>query len=767
MKNWKITGLIATIIIVLSLPTYLVLKYTNNKADNNPSVAQFVGRENCIDCHKKEYDLWRGSHHDKAMAVASDSTVLADFNNTEITFKKITSRFYKKENKFFVFTEGPQGKMAEFEITHTFGVTPLQQYLVPFPDGRYQCLPIAWDSEKNKWFHLVPTVYPDEEIDADNWLHWTNLGQNWNGMCAECHSTNLQKNYDFEKGTFNTTWTDIDVSCEACHGPGSLHLDWAKLPEMSRPMDNNTGLVVQTSNIEPKVQVEICAPCHSRRSSLGINQHNNKNLMDYAIPQLLSEPIYFSDGQILEEDYVYGSFIQSKMYMNNIRCGDCHDAHSGKLVKQGNALCLQCHKVEIYDSYNHHFHKKEGEKGKPLLLDTGTKKVKVGEGALCVNCHMPGRYYMGNDFRNDHSMRIPRPDLTTKIGTPNACNQCHTDKSSKWAEEWNTKWYGISRKPHFGEVFARAGNLEIEAVQDLIRIVKDELYPPIVRATALELLYPYPMEKTRTIFQFALNDVEPLLRHYAVRYLPTQNQQELIKELAPLLDDQSKAVRIWAAQRLSIIPEEQLNQRQRITYKKALREYIKSQEYAADFTSARHNLGLLYSNLGRTEEAARNYEASIKIDNLFYPAKVNLALVYNKLGQNKKAVNLYKEIISEQPDFYDAYYSLGLLLAEEKDYKQSVKYLQIAAKKIPQNARIHYNLGLLLQFLKRVDEAEISLLNALKQEPDNLDFMYALTDFYIKSGQIDKAKSRAQQMVNKYPDVPISNEVMNYLNSIK
>ena len=318
MKNWKLTGFIATIVIILSIPAYyLKVEYgqTPSHKTGLQSPASFVGSQKCRDCHKKEYDSWQNSHHDHAMEVANEDTVLGDFHNTVFEFHGIRSRFYRKNGRFFVHTRGPGGKMDDFEITHTFGWYPLQQYLVPFPGGRLQCLPIAWNVEEKKWYHL----YPKAPMDPKDWLYWTNAGQNWNGMCAECHSTNLKKNYDLKTDTYGTTWSDIDVGCESCHGPGSRHVEWSEMPDMARPKSENFKLTVKTSGISSRKLVELCAPCHSRRAALGDYTHAEPDLMDSLLPSLLIENLYFPDGQILEEVYVYGSFTQSKMFHRDVR----------------------------------------------------------------------------------------------------------------------------------------------------------------------------------------------------------------------------------------------------------------------------------------------------------------------------------------------------------------------------------------------------------------------------------------------------------------
>jgi Tfp pilus assembly protein PilF len=756
MKSWKITGLITTLVIILSIPAY-VLKETYFPRPPVPgNVATFAGSKKCMDCHRAEYDKWQNSHHDRAMEVASDETVLGDFNNAVVEFHGVASRFYRKDNKYFVHTQGPAGEMDEFEITHTFGWYPLQQYLIPFPGGRLQCLPIAWDVKKKKWYHL----YPDAPIDPKDWLYWTNAGQNWNGMCAECHSTNLKMNYDIESNSYKTTWSEIDVSCEACHGPSSLHVEWAELPDMARPQSANYELVVKTKGMDSRQQVELCAPCHSRRAILGDYTHAEPDLLDSMLPSLLDPELYFADGQILEEVYVYGSFTQSKMYSRNVRCSDCHDVHSIKKVKEGNALCLQCHRAGIYDTKAHHFHKKKGEKGEPIKSTDGKVLFNVGSGAECVQCHMPERAYMVIDYRADHSFRIPRPDLSMKLGTPNACNRCHFEKSNQWSDEYITKWYGPGRKAHYGTILAQGRESSADAHKDLLKLASDPLYPVIVRSTALSLLAHYPGEETNSAYKLALMDNEALIRRTAADGLRVSDLKHQTELLASMLYDPVKAVRIEAARRIAEIPDPPLDSRQKEVFQASLEEYQESMGYSADFAFGRYNLGNLYAALRQPEKAIKSYKAAIKIDNLFYPAKVNLAMLYNQRGKNDKAEILLREVVASHPEMYEVNYSLGLLLAEEEKYTEAANYLKQAAAGMPDRARIHYNLGLLLQHLKKDSDAESSLLKAQELEPDNFDYLYALADFYLKRRKLIKAKRFAKEMVARHPNQQIGHDIL-------
>ncbi|MGH7892210.1 MAG: multiheme c-type cytochrome, partial [Thermodesulfobacteriota bacterium] len=324
----------------VSLKSNKTVNPVNSIDDSQGSVPpRFVGGHVCAECHKAEYDLWIGSHHDLAMQEAAADTVLGDFDGAVFSYRDVESAFYKKGEKFMVRTDGPDGKLHDYEIKYTFGVYPLQQYLVEFPGGRLQALSIAWDSRSKseggqRWFHL----YPNDKIAHDDTLHWTGIDQNWNHMCAECHSTDLKKNYDLKAGTFNTTWSEINVSCEACHGPGSEHVEWAgqknpdEFPNMGLlvsfderkgvrwTIDEKSGDAVRSTPLKSHTEIEVCSRCHSRRSAISDNYVYGRSLLDTHIPALLDDGFYYPDGQIEAEDYEWGSFVQSKMYHEGVTC---------------------------------------------------------------------------------------------------------------------------------------------------------------------------------------------------------------------------------------------------------------------------------------------------------------------------------------------------------------------------------------------------------------------------------------------------------------
>jgi len=741
LRQWLTVGVWAMAAIVVAVPVYLVRRHAfGDYAGATTAPATYVGRNACAPCHERELEAWKGSDHDRAMDVASDSTVLGDFNDVSIEFRGVTSRFYRRDGKFYVHTEGPDGVMGDFEIAYTFGFDPLQQYLVPFPGGRLQALPIAWDVQNRRWFHL----YPDQRIAPDDWLYWTRNGQNWNGMCAECHSTNLVKNYDAAGQTFSTTWSEIDVSCEACHGPGSRHVAWAALPPMARPPVDNADLVVRTGDISSREQVELCAPCHSRRAEFGDYSHARTELMDQLLPSTLDSGLYYADGQILDEVYVYGSFLQSKMYRNDVRCSDCHDVHSLQRHKEGNALCLQCHRADTYDTSDHHFHKK--------LVDG-----KPSDGALCVKCHMAERPYMVIDWRADHSLRIPRPDLSLTIGVPNACTQggCHADSTDAWAAGYFRRWYGEARRFHYGTTLAAGRAGRPDAGPALVTLAGDVLYPGIVRATAISLLAGYPGDSTAALLRRALDDDDPLIRYTALTSVSAPTPQAYAALVAPLLFDPVRLVRLEAAARLAGSGPGMLKPYQQQALASNLADYEAAMTASLDFAHAGYNLGNLYTRLGDAPRAEQYYRTALRVDDLFYPAKMNLAVLLNSQGRNTEAEQLLRQAVDAVPQAPDAPYMLGLLLAEMNRVGDAIPFFERAAARDPTRARTYYNLGLALQQVGRIPDAGVALRRAFELEPRNTDYVVALGDYYMRHDQPRRALELADRVLAATPNDPL------------
>lgn len=695
--------------------------YQEVKVVQTAAASTFVGSETCKSCHQQEFTNWEGSHHDNAMKEANAVTVLGDFNDVEVTFKNISSRFFKKGDDFYVNTEDINGDYKDFKIEYTFGITPLQQYLIRFDNGEYQCLTTAWDSVKNEWFSLLR---PNLDIVHGDRLHWTGSAMSWNTMCADCHSTDLKKNYDIATDTYKTTFSEINVSCEACHGPSSSHVNYYQNPDK----EAHPPTMYMHTDMTSEELVDKCARCHSRRSQITEYFDYEGEFFDHYSPSNLIEGLYYSDGQINDEVYVYGSFVQSKMYHNGISCKDCHDVHSLKLKKQGNDLCLSCH-TPNYNEQSHHFH--------PLN----------SEGAQCINCHMTGKTYMGNDFRRDHSFRVPRPDQSVQYGTPNACTGCHTDKSDEWARDAVITQFGEERADHFSDHLLKGYYQDPSAFEVLMA---NKSYPAIARATAVNYFGgQYIDNRQLSLLTSYLKDSSALVRNEVIATLERIQYQDASKLIQPLLNDSIRMVRISAASYMNFIQEDVTAME---GYKAANKEYLTTLEMNADFASGQHQLGLYYQAKGDDVNAVKAYERAIEIDNYYNRSRMNLALLYYNQGKTKESEQLYLKVIDQEPDFGYSYYMLGLLYNETGENEKALNYLGQATLKNPPNQNAFYNYALKLQEIKEYNASINTLNEGLQLFPYSERMLYAKFIAEMNTNQTAKAKESLTMLMQIAPN---------------
>jgi predicted CXXCH cytochrome family protein len=561
-------------------------------------------------------------------------------------------------------------------------------------------------------------------------------------MCASCHSTDVRKGYDPGGDRFTTTWSEVNVSCQSCHGPGAAHVEWAR----TRPTGDH-GLRVDFRKGGSEREIETCAPCHARRSELTTSHVPGDPLHDDFLPALLTEGLYYADGQQLGEVYEYGSFRQSKMYQAGVRCTDCHDPHSATLRADGNALCVRCHQsaadnarfptlpAKDYDSPAHHFH----EPG--------------SAGARCVSCHMPARNYMVVHSRRDHAIRIPRPDLTVAIGTPNACTGCHADRDAGWASDTVTRWYGPGRSqaPHYGQVIAagRAGRPDAEV--SLTTLAGDTSQPAIVRATALDLLGRYGAESVPASVA-ATHDPDPAVRTAAVGSLERVPAESRAPLVTPLLGDPVRTVRIEAAHVLSSVPAERLDAGERRAYEAALAEYVAAQDASLDMPGSHLNLAVVLENERKVPAAETEYRAALRLDPDFTPARLNLSRLLNGVGRNADAERVLRDGLVRVPSQGELQYSLGLLLAEEQRLPEAAEALGRAADLLPERARVRYNHALALQQLGRDAEAESAFIRARALDPNDPMIAYALAVLYARTNAWPRAVAVADELAAIAPD---------------
>jgi predicted CXXCH cytochrome family protein len=750
----------------------LLVQFRAGQADRTPSLgissaeATFVGSETCTGCHQAEAKLWRGSQHQLAMAHATDKSVLGDFSEATFDYFGVKSRFFRKDGKYLVETDGPDGKLATFEIKYTFGVDPLQQYLVEFPDGRLQALSIAWDSRPKDeggrhWFHL----YPNEEIRPDDVLHWTKLNQNWNFMCSECHSTGVLKNYDAANDRFATTFAEISVGCEACHGKGSRHVGWAKNknnwwplghiddPTMglkerfSERRDANWSFNAETGNVKRssapralRAETETCGLCHARRSEFSEVWTPGQSLSDTHVVSPIARGLYSADGQMLDaqESYNYGSFKQSRMFAAGVSCSDCHDPHSSKLRLAGDSTCLQCHSQDKYAAITHHRH----EVVTPPLP--------------CASCHMPTRTYMIIDKRHDHSFRIPRPDISVKLGTPNACNDCHKDKTAEWSAAAIELWHGPNRKgfQNYAEAFHSAWNEEADAAKLLAIVAADHNAPAVARAGALNELGSRVTPATLGLARASLADPDPMARIGALDMLRDLPLDQRWPIASPLLSDPIRGVRIRAVSLLGDAPSARLSENDRRLFEQATEEFVAAQTFNADRPEARSTLGAFYARRGRNGEAEAEYKAALRLSPEFTGASINLADLYRQTGREDDGEKVLRNAINVVPADGGLHHALGLSLVRLKRLDDALAELRRAAELDHNNARYAYIYGVALHSTGRQQEAITYLKDSLTRHPENHDIIIAIVSFSREAGDAATALQYAEQAYKVAPDDP-------------
>jgi predicted CXXCH cytochrome family protein len=728
-----------------------------------PAAPAFVGSEVCAGCHEAEAKLWRTSQHALAMDHATDKSVLGDFSGTTFDYYGVRSRFFRKDGKFLVETDGPDGKLDVFEVKYTFGVDPLQQYLVELPGGRLQALSLAWDARPKAkggqhWFHL----YPNEEIRHDDVLHWTKLNQNWNFMCAECHSTGVHKNYEAAHDRFATTWAEISVGCEGCHGQGSRHVGWAQDQKSWWPFgkanDRDMGLVVRFAerdgvtwhrdpltdqperSVAPAVlrkEVETCGLCHARRGAFSEDWVPGHWLSDTHAVSLLSPGLYQADGQMRDEVYNYGPFKQSRMFAAGVTCSDCHEPHSAKLRVSGDGLCLQCHS-EKYAAATHHHH----EAVNPVVS--------------CASCHMPSRAYMVVDPRHDHSFRIPRPDLSAKLHISNACNDCHANRSPEWAASAIERWHGPKREgfQHYAEAFDAAWTDKADAAAQLAKVAEDGNTPSFVHASALtELasrLSPANIDLART----GLSDTDPMVRIAALDMLENVPAARIWQLVSPLLSDPVRGVRIQAAFLLAGAPPTAIPAADRERFEQASAEFVAAQHLNADRPEARSMLGSFDAKRGLFTDAESEYKAALALNPQYTPAATNLADLYRKLNRDNDGERVLRAAIAASAGDASLHHALGLALVRQKRYDEALAELGKAAESDPSQPRFAYVYGVALHSAGHPVEALTVLKNILVRRPNDQDTLMAIVSFSREAGDFETALAYAEQLARIAPADP-------------
>ena len=723
------------------------------RADFAP--ADHVGSAACAGCHAVEAKAWSGSHHALAMAEATPATVRGDFSGVTAGNAGSQARFFTQDGQPMVETEGRDGKPARFAVTHTFGWEPLQQYLVAFPDGRRQALPWAWDRRPaaqggQRWFH----VYGDEPILPGDSRHWTRSQQTWNYMCAECHSTALDKGYDAAANTYRTTWSEVSVGCESCHGAGRGHVEWAnagaakgvalkgftsaagRRGQADWSPDPRTGSPAAGVARPAGDEVETCARCHARRGQIAADWRPGRPLGDTHLPTFLTPDLFEDDGQMKDEVFNDHAFRQSAMYAKGVSCGDCHDPHSAKLKADGAAICATCHMPERFAVAAHTGH-------------------AAGPGAPdCIACHMPAKTYMVVDRRHDHSFRVPRPDLTATLGTPNTCTACHADKPASWAADAVTRWHGPVRKERqaYGAAFHAARTGEISSRERLIRVATDRAMPAPARATAVDALAAWPSADQEAAVAAALADPDALVRVAALRGQSSQPAEVRWRRGAAGLSDPVRIVRQAAATLLADQANAARPAAELAALTAATAELEATYRLEADRPEGRAALGVLRQRQGRAAEAEAAFLSALQLEPGAATVSVTLADLYRTQGREPAAEQVLRAALAIAPDSAIVRHALGLSLIRSRRYPEALDNLARAAALDPGSSRFGYVYAVALQSTGRAPEAGRVLRAALARHPADADILGMLLQQALQANDAAAAAPLARTLSQLRPD---------------
>lgn len=743
---------LAGVLLLVGLALWLYLKggsgdlpgKAQTQADSQP--ASMVDESQCAGCHTRQVADWQGSHHQMAMQDATDASVQGNFNDASLPGAGGTSRFFRKDDGFWVNTPGADGKPADFRVTYTFGVSPLQQYLVEAPGGRLQALDLAWDVDKRSWFQLTP----GQSIEARSPQHWSRPQQNANLMCVECHSTGFQRNYDPATDSYASRWNNLGVGCQACHGAASRHLAWA-----AKTLDApHAGFSLDLAKADRIRSVETCARCHSRRVPLDDGYHDGQRLMDDYLPSALTRELYELDGKIKDEVYEYGAFTQSRMFAKGLRCSTCHNAHSTALKLPGNGLCLQCHnpsgkagiegiddkglKAKNYDSPEHHHH----AQGQP--------------GSQCVDCHMPARPFMGIDARHDHGFTLPAPARALRLGTSDACLGCHRDQPGDSVAEQFRHWYGEGKvdAPRYDESLWLIRNGRPGASRALYQQLASRDLPAIRRATLLAELPTYPSERALNAAARDLNHPAPQVREAAARavgaLVPPEQRRNL---LAPLLNDPVRAVRIAAAHELLGMRATGLGNYEK-SWSKAIAEYEAALLSRQDRAEANLNLALLYQANGRADAVETRLRTALQRDPDYMPALVALVQWLDGNFRWEEGRALLEQALGAHPQSALLQHANGVLLVRKGDLPAALKSFAEAVRLDPQSIPYDYAYAVALHDSGQLEAACHRLEELLERDAANREARLALINYWREAGQIQRVQALLAELEQQNPDDP-------------
>ncbi|HXG48309.1 MAG TPA: tetratricopeptide repeat protein [Methylomirabilota bacterium] len=688
----------------------------------------YAGSAQCRDCHPAAYAAWTDSHHglaERPFSMEREGEAFDPPRSFRHGHQTTDLRLWDGQPE--VTTLGVGGVRASHRVAHVIGHDPLRQFLVPAEGGRLQVLEAAFDPRRREWFN----VYGDEDRQPGEWGHWTGRGMNWNQMCASCHNTRLRKNYDAATDSYRTAMAELSVGCEACHGPMKAHVDWQR----AHP-DHKRGEPTLRRLTRDQV-FDTCGSCHARRAELTGDFRPGEAFTDhYQLVTVDESATYYADGQVREENYEFAAFLGSRMHAAGVRCVDCHQPHSAKLILSGNALCLRCHSG--------------GYPNSPVIdLATHTHHQPGSAGSECVNCHMPLTTYMQRHPRRDHGFTIPDPWLTMQHGVPNACNRCHTDREAAWALAAVEAWFGPrtnrpARLRAHWIAEARAGHDAARAALMGLLAGPDT---PYWKASVTRLLGRWidaPAVADAILGQVRHSHalVRAAVAH-AVEPLVEAGHPAATEAINRLLGDPARQVRVAAAWVL----------RERVdTNSPAGRELLHALAFNADQPAGQLQLAAWQLARGDPNAALDHLQRGVQWDPYSAVLRHELAVVLSRLGRTREALEALQEAVRLEPDSAEYYFKLGLAWNELGDAPQTLSALESATRLDPRHHRAWYNLALARNAGGDVAGALEALRIAEALAPRDARIPYAVATILVRTGAIREAREALSRALAAQPD---------------
>lgn len=709
----------------------------------SPKTGGFAGSVSCRECHEKFYQLWSTSRHGLAM-----QPYTAEFAKTNLTHQseavKIGRFSYRADiagETGLVREDGPEGQ-KEYKIAHALGGKNVYYFLTPFPGGRLQTLPLAYDVNRKEWFDTAASGvrhFPGGQTGQP--VDWKDSAYTFNTSCRGCHVSQLTSSYELNTNTYQTTWAEAGINCETCHGPSAEHnLVFQKAPRERKPEDIK---IISWKNFTAEQKNAACSVCHAKISPVTSTFMPGDRFFDHFDLATLEDPDFYPDGRDLGENYTYTSWLMSPCAKSGrLDCIHCHTSsgrYRFKAEEKANDACMPCHEKNVKNASAHSRHEQDSP------------------GNRCISCHMPMTSFARMN-RTDHSMLPPAPAATLACTSPNACNLCHKDKDAAWADGYVREWRS---RDYQAPILERAALIDAarkgdwsklpQMLQYISRADRDQVFATslirLVRASGDRRIIP--------VFCKAVKDPSPLVRSAAATALQDVSSKEAVDALVEAAGDDCRLVRVRAAAALAGYRDLPLSDAGKKVVSAADKEYLSSLLSRPDQWDSHYNLGNYYLDRGDAGEALASFERALNLEPRAVLAMVNESIAYARLGMNGKAGEALAKALEISPDNAAANFNMGLLKAELDDMAGAERHLRAALKSDPRMAPAAYNLCMILSS-DRAHEALGFCRQAADLQPGEPRYAYMLALVQFRTGDPKAASALLEELITRQPSYPDS-----------